>query len=117
MKTRETLIALAAGVGAAVLRAVYLFLPGALAIEDLVFGAIGFLLGRRQSAVWWQSAGLLILPSMLFVGLLLSVLGSSNIQRGVGSWHAYSAVLIPVTAVVAALLGKRSRSASGPAVA
>jgi len=117
MKTREALIALAAGVGAAVLRAVYIFLPGALAIEAVVFGAIGFLLGRRQSAVWWQSALCLILPSMVFVTMLLSVLGSSNIQRGVGAWHAYSAALIPISAGLAAMFGKRSRGAPNSAVA
>jgi len=117
MKAKEMLIALAAGVGAAVLRAVYIFLPGALAVEAVVFGAIGFLLGRRQSAIWWQSALLLILPSMLFVVMLLSVLGSSNIQRGVGAWHVYSAALIPLSAGLAALFGKRSRGAPSSAVA
>ena len=98
---------LAAGVVAALFRIVYFFFPGFNVMDVLVFCSLAAAFAYLRPRRWWLWAMGLIAPAMLFVTMTLLRLGFENLDRGIGTGHALSAVLIPVAAAVGGVLAAR----------
>ena len=99
------LLAFIVGLFAAAARLVLVFLPYVHITEALLFGLISLSFACVKPKRFWLSAGLIILPAMAFIVLTLSRLGVERLQRGVGTAHFYSAILIPVVGFAGAYLG------------
>jgi uncharacterized membrane protein len=108
------LICLAAGTAAALARFIYMFFPVVPAVDLVLFGAIGYWLGRRRPGSWVGSVLLAVAPTMACIALILRNIGPARIADGVGLWHVVAAGLIPAVAVVAAWRGTRSRQETVP---
>ena len=85
--------------------------------EVLLFGGICFLLAWIFKADSWLWALMVAAPVCLYVLLILSRLGFERLSQGIGTGHALSLILIPLAAVLGAMLGirlARRRSVTTP---
>ena len=104
---RAYLIAGSVGIVAAAVRMVCTFFPYLNLVDLFVFGIAGFVAARAHASKRWLSYLLVILPSMVLIGLILGLLGSSKLREGVGAWHLRGAVIVPLAASIGFLLGRR----------
>ena len=100
-------LALVVGLGATVLRIVYIFFPYMLLTEIVVFSALSSAIALWNPRRYWLSAVFLILPVMVHIAFSIRHLGLEKIAEGVGIGHVYSAFLIPVSALAGAYIGAR----------
>jgi hypothetical protein len=99
------------GVFAAAFRFGYSFLLlYAYVVDVAVFGALGGLVAYFRPKGWWLWSALMATPSLVVVMLVLLNLGTENLARGIGVGWAYSAILIPISALAGAWIGS-SRAA------
>lgn len=102
---KHLLLTLGVGVLAGLFRVVYVFFPGLNVMDVMVFGGLSGILASIRPRRWWFGSGLLIAPAMMFVVFTLFQLGTENLRRGIGTGHAISAVLIPLTALIGGVIG------------
>ena len=100
-------LSLVIGLGATVLRIVYTFFPYVHLTDMVVFSVLAGALAWWNPRRYWLSAVLLILPVMVHVVSILRGLGLEKIGEGIGTWHVYSAFLIPISAFAGAYIGAR----------
>lgn len=97
-------------------RFVLMFFPGFNVGEVVLFGgaaaALAYVFAAKPAA--WSV--LLFLPTFLLVlRIVVSWLGADNIGRGVGTSHALSLVLIPLSTFAGAYYGDKARRRTPPA--
>ncbi len=96
----QILLALGLGILAAVVRLVLVFFPAFNVPEVAMFAGLGAFLGHRRPRWWWLSAIIVSAPALGFVLLTLLTLGTAKLRQGIGTWHLYSAFLIPLAALL-----------------
>lgn len=99
------LLALVIGVLLVPVRLVIAFFPFFNIAEVLLFGGICFLLAWVFKAKSWFWALLLAAPICLYLLRILNRLGLERLSQGTGTGHAVSLILIPLAAVLGAMLG------------
>ena len=113
------LFALVIGILLVQVRLVIAFFPFFNITEVLLFGGTCFLLAWVFKAKSWFWALLLAAPVWLYLLRILNRLGFERLTQGIGTGHALSLILIPVAAVLGAMLGirlARRRSVFSPSL-
>ena len=109
-RLRDFMFAGMVGIVAAILRMVCTFFPYLNVVDMIVFGLAGFAVGRRHPPKRWLAYLLVILPSMILIGLVLGLLGTSRLREGVGARHLRGAAIVPLAASIGFLLQRRPSS-------
>lgn len=104
-RTKLWLLAIVVGVLLVPVRLVVAFFPFFNIAEVLLFGGICFLLAWVFKAKSWVWALLLAAPVCLYLLRILNRLGFERLTQGTGTGHAVSLILIPLAAVLGAMLG------------
>ena len=114
MKSREIILAGLVGVGAALLRLVYMFVPLMNVVDVLVFGLAGYGVARTRPTRTWISFLLVVLPPLGLIAVFLAILGQQKLRDGVGTAHLYGALLVPLATGLgffAARIGSKEQAA------
>ncbi len=98
------IIAVAAGLVVGLLRVSYLFFPGFLLTDVVVFGMLGAWIAHRWTERWWLWTAIAVLPSLALAVYTLGVPGGIGFVKEAGSNPGYSVALIPVSGFSAGAL-------------
>jgi hypothetical protein len=91
------IIAVAAGLVVGLLRVSYLFFPGFLLTDVVLFGLLGAWIAHRWAERWWLWTAVAVLPSVMLAASMLGVPGSRSLVQGTGGSQAFSIALIPLS--------------------
>lgn len=96
------------------IRLVLAFFPFFNVTEVVLFAGLCLLLALLFKPRSWLWALVVAGPTCVLVARMLFRLGADNVMHGIGTGHAVSLVLIPVSACFGAWLGKRASKANAP---
>jgi len=103
---------LGVGIAAGVLKLVAMFFPFSYLTDVVLFGLLGFAVGRRQPLKKYRFASIMLVPTMLLIAAMLSAASLDNLKKGVGIAWVYSGPLILGATFLGALIGGSRRRRS-----
>ena len=107
---RTTIIIFSIGLAIALLRIILIFFPLFNIIDVVLFGGLGYTLGKRVFSGKWTWGLLLSLPSVAMSLYIVLNIGLSSIMEGTGTGHLIALVIMPLSACIGIFYGAKKES-------
>ena len=108
---RTTIIIISIGLAIALLRIILIFFPLFNIIDVVLFGGLGYTLGKRVFSGKWTWGLSLSLPSVaISLHFVLNIIGLSSIMEGIGTGHLIAVVIMPLSACIGIFYGAKKES-------
>jgi len=98
------IMAVAAGLVVGLLRVSYLFFPGFLLTDVVLFGLLGAWIAHRWTQRWCLWTAVAVLPSVVLAASMLDVPGGRSLVQAARASQGFSIALIPLQRI----LGRRT---------